>query len=625
MGNIVPSAQITVVDEATGLLATIYSGRAGGALANPFYATSQGFAQFFAANGIYRITAKNTTTLEEVTWRYVDLNSIATTDNAGAVIRATTAQAQAGTAGVVPDAQQVRQNHVGQVATIAALRALEPAFDGQQVELLGHTIAGIGGGVFYHDAASSAADDNGVTIVTTGGKRWIRVISGFVSPDWFGYVDQSGNSCNAAVTAADAVAVAKNLPVLFTQNTYRFTATYTRQTQSGWFGYCPKSSFGTNHEVIFYGRVADIGSGNPMIRCSADGVAAQSIVFANISFESDKSVNSGSLSTTDSTGVNLVDVSHVKNGLEFISCSFARAAGGLVQGNASPYMGKTTLKNCHFNLLYRAISGDPTTGFSLTDCLLYDCYDFIDCTTSVTLIGCAINNSSFADARSSVSAKSITMVGGWTEGGNRIFRPINYLSVDNVIHSETLASSGSDKFLIEPQVNNCTIIFKGSRVPTNTRLIDLSGVTVTTIFMNVEGAYDGINFSDVSDINTKLDAGLNYRGWGNTNSGKWNVREGEYRKIINANATLDASANSKVLYHTSASAHTYTIPANASDPLPIGTRFLIVNENGGGNVTLTSTDTIRYAASTGNKVFTANQYGAVVKVADTVWRVYDYT
>jgi len=45
---------------------------------------------------------------------------------------------------------------------------------------------------------------------------------------------------------------------------------------------------------------------------------------------------------------------------------------------------------------------------------------------------------------------------------------------------------------------------------------------------------------------------------------------------------------------------------------------------GGGNATLTSTDTIRFGASTGNKVFAANQHGQVVKVADTVWRIYQY-
>ena len=110
-------------------------------------------------------------------------------DHAASKIMATPAQALAGTPDVIPDAEQVRKNHVAQAATIAALRALEPAFDGQQVELLGHTTAGIGGGVFYHDAASVAADDNGVTIVTAGGKRWMRSgVDGEVDVTWFGLV-----------------------------------------------------------------------------------------------------------------------------------------------------------------------------------------------------------------------------------------------------------------------------------------------------------------------------------------------------------------------------------------------------------------------------------------------------
>lgn len=177
-GDIVPSAQMTVINEATGTLATIYSTRTGGALANPFFASSEGFAKFFAPAGIYRITAKNTVTLEQRTWEYVELNPPATTDKYGSVLLATDAQAKAGTAGVLPDAEQVRLNHIAQVATIADLSDLEPAFDGQQVELLGHSVAGIGGGVFYSDYSSVATDDNGVTIVTAGGKRWLRKDAG---------------------------------------------------------------------------------------------------------------------------------------------------------------------------------------------------------------------------------------------------------------------------------------------------------------------------------------------------------------------------------------------------------------------------------------------------------------
>ena len=56
-GNIVPSAEVTVLVESTGLPATIYSTRGGAALSNPFTADINGFAQFYANKGEYRITA----------------------------------------------------------------------------------------------------------------------------------------------------------------------------------------------------------------------------------------------------------------------------------------------------------------------------------------------------------------------------------------------------------------------------------------------------------------------------------------------------------------------------------------------------------------------------------------
>lgn len=79
-------------------------------------------------------------------------------------------------------------SRVVQVATIADLRNIEPAFDGQQCELRGHTVAGIGGGIFYADYSSSEPDDNGVTVVTVGGRRWLRRLDGFVMPEFFGAV-----------------------------------------------------------------------------------------------------------------------------------------------------------------------------------------------------------------------------------------------------------------------------------------------------------------------------------------------------------------------------------------------------------------------------------------------------
>lgn len=93
---------------------------------------------------------------------------------------------------------------VKSVDDVSALRATEPFYDGQQIELLGHTTAGIGGGVFYYDAAdTTTADDNGVTIVTAGGKRWKRRFSGSARVTFFGV--ESGDSANSAISAIKAI------------------------------------------------------------------------------------------------------------------------------------------------------------------------------------------------------------------------------------------------------------------------------------------------------------------------------------------------------------------------------------------------------------------------------------
>lgn len=65
------------------------------------------------------------------------------------------------------------------IANVTVLRATEPLYSGQIVILVGHTVAGVGGGLFYYDASdTTTADDNTLTIVTTGGKRWKRIVAG---------------------------------------------------------------------------------------------------------------------------------------------------------------------------------------------------------------------------------------------------------------------------------------------------------------------------------------------------------------------------------------------------------------------------------------------------------------
>ena len=79
-GDIQPGAQVDVVLESTGLVPAggIWSNRAGSsALANPFFADANGFAQFYAAPGEYRITATGVGGTR--VWRYVVLDGTAST------------------------------------------------------------------------------------------------------------------------------------------------------------------------------------------------------------------------------------------------------------------------------------------------------------------------------------------------------------------------------------------------------------------------------------------------------------------------------------------------------------------------------------------------------------------
>jgi len=93
-----------------------------------------------------------------------------------------------------------------------------------------------------------------------------------------------------------------------------------------------------------------------------------------------------------------------------------------------------------------------------------------------------------------------------------------------------------------------------------------------------------------------------------------NTQNGTYQFVM-----ADAG---KTVYHTSVTAHTYTIPANGTVAFPIGTIIAIENENSGGNVTLAiTTDTLRWGASTGSRTIAANGSAAAKKVAATVWRL----
>ena len=75
-GDILPSAEVTVIVESTGLAASLFSDRAGSTAkgaSGVFSADTNGFAFFYADPGAYRITAEASGGGTSVTWRYVSL------------------------------------------------------------------------------------------------------------------------------------------------------------------------------------------------------------------------------------------------------------------------------------------------------------------------------------------------------------------------------------------------------------------------------------------------------------------------------------------------------------------------------------------------------------------------
>ena len=75
-GDIIPSAVMTVLDEITGLGLTVYSNRAGTiplGTNGVFTAGTDGFAQFFAPAGNYRVKAEQAASGFEKTWDFVPL------------------------------------------------------------------------------------------------------------------------------------------------------------------------------------------------------------------------------------------------------------------------------------------------------------------------------------------------------------------------------------------------------------------------------------------------------------------------------------------------------------------------------------------------------------------------
>ena len=90
------------------------------------------------------------------------------------------------------------------------------------------------------------------------------------------------------------------------------------------------------------------------------------------------------------------------------------------------------------------------------------------------------------------------------------------------------------------------------------------------------------------------------------------------------NYTAVGSDAGKSIYHSSGSAHTYTIPANASVPYPNGWTLTFVNGLGAGTLTIAiNSDTLIWAnnGTTGSRTLAAGGIATAIKVTSTSWQI----
>lgn len=109
------------------------------------------------------------------------------------------------------------------VNTIADLRDLDAGIS-TFVTVLGYSSMGDGGGgSFYWNTASTESDDNGVIINPTsytGTGRWMRILSGYVSPKMYGAWGDGVHDDSDAVIDCDTYAEANDIGVIIEAGTY---------------------------------------------------------------------------------------------------------------------------------------------------------------------------------------------------------------------------------------------------------------------------------------------------------------------------------------------------------------------------------------------------------------------
>ncbi len=161
--------------------------------------------------------------------------------------------------------KQLKLEVVGQADDIAELRLFKPTYHGQEVDLLGHTLPGIGGGPWFADFYDTSSDDNdGTQVISVNGIRMKRHIDSSVTSAMFGAIGDGVVDDTAAIIKTFAYANSVGVKV-----TSRFGAVL-RLTGA--------ASLVLNTSADFQGSVFDMSefTGTLMISSAAEWVAHDS-------------------------------------------------------------------------------------------------------------------------------------------------------------------------------------------------------------------------------------------------------------------------------------------------------------------------------------------------------------
>lgn len=195
---------------------------------------------------------------------------------------ATDSEALAGTAGVIPDAEQVRKNHVAQVGTMVDLLALTPVFDGQQVYVssyhdLSAPLVSSGGGTFVWDAGMPKTMHDGGHVIAPEAVfpvDWDNPTARFV---WLNYAEYvtPGNGCWVRANVYDVNVVnfgAKGDGVADDYTSLQFatyaTKSYSEDGPANY--YMPHGRYRITKPILFYSKDG--------LRIRGDGKVASVII-----------------------------------------------------------------------------------------------------------------------------------------------------------------------------------------------------------------------------------------------------------------------------------------------------------------------------------------------------------